>query len=72
MRKRTPLRVRVLLAAYIGITLLYQLVAGVSLVIGFFGLRHQVNQAFALETDSSWHRPPGGGLSRGNESGWTW
>ena len=42
MRSRAPRAVYALLFAYIAISLTYQLVASVSLVNGFFNMRHQV------------------------------
>jgi sigma-B regulation protein RsbU (phosphoserine phosphatase) len=53
MRKRAPVAVYCLLGLYIAISLAYQIVGSVAVIVGFFDLRHQVEEPF--QTD--WYRP---------------
>jgi sigma-B regulation protein RsbU (phosphoserine phosphatase) len=53
MRKRAPVFVYCLLGLYIAISLAYQIAGSVGLVVGFFDLRHQVQEPFQTE----WYRP---------------
>ena len=53
MRKRAPVAVYCLLGLYIAISLAYQIVGSVALVVGFFDLRHQAQEPFQTE----WYRP---------------
>ena len=54
MRTRAPRTVYALLFVYIAISLGYQLVGSVSMVVGYFDLRHQVHEP---GFDIDWYRP---------------
>jgi len=54
MRTRVPRAVYVLLFVYVAISLGYQVMASVSLITGYFDLRHQVHEP-GFEID--WYRP---------------
>ena len=49
MRNQAPRPVYLLLLLFIAISLAYQLLAIVSLPVGFFDLRHQVKEAFQTD-----------------------
>jgi len=53
MWRRAPVFVYFLLGLYIAISLAYQIAGSVALVVGFFDLRHQVQEPFQTE----WYRP---------------
>jgi hypothetical protein len=48
MRAHSP-GIYILLCVYIAVTLTYQIVASVSLIVGYFDLRHQAQSPFGIE-----------------------